>query len=228
MVGPPHIRSYVGIPLQTPDGYNIGSLCAMDVVERSFRPKDIAVLKSFAAVVCNELELRMIANVDQLTGALTRRSFIEQAELELERTRRHSRPAALVLFDLDHFKSVNDTFGHAGGDKVLQQVGMIAEMALRPSDRLGRIGGEEFALLLPETDSDQAIVVAERLRQMIASNAVEMDDARAAHASASFGIAALEREMGSVPAWMDAADLMLYQAKTAGRNCVRATTVAMG
>ncbi len=227
VVGPPHIRSYVGIPLQTPDGYNIGSLCAMDVVERSFRPEDIAVLTSFAAVVCNELELRMIANVDQLTGALTRRGFIEQAERELERTRRHSRPAALVLFDLDHFKSVNDTFGHAGGDKVLQQVGMIAEMALRPSDRLGRIGGEEFALLLPETDNDQAIVVAERLRQMIASNAVKMDDARAAHASASFGIAALEREMGSVPAWMAAADLMLYQAKTAGRNCVRPTTVAI-
>ncbi len=227
VVGSPHIRSYAGIPLQSPDGYNIGSLCAMDVVERSFGPEEIAVLKSFAAVVCNELELRLIANVDQLTGALTRRGFVEQAERELERTRRHARPAALVLFDLDHFKSINDSFGHAGGDKVLGQVGIIAEAALRPSDRLGRVGGEEFALLLPETDNEQAIVVAERVRHMITSNPVRLDDGRVAKASASFGIASLEAGMGTVTAWMAAADLMLYQAKTAGRNCVRSATGAI-
>lgn len=221
VVGPPHIRSYAGIPLRTPEGYNVGALCAMDIVPRSFTAAEIAILVNFANIVCDELELRMIAQVDHLTGALTRRGFVEQAEREIARSRRYDRPGALVMLDLDHFKSVNDTHGHAVGDQVLQQVARIASVTLRPSDVFGRLGGEEFALLLPETSGDEAVVVAERLRGAIADHPIPLADGQVLPVSASFGVAGLTPDIASFAAWLERADAMLYAAKAGGRNCVR-------
>ena len=221
VVGPPHIRSYAGIPLRTPEGYNVGALCAMDIVPRSFTAAEIAILVNFANIVCDELELRMIAQVDHLTGALTRRGFVEQAEREIARSRRYDRPGALVMLDLDHFKSVNDTHGHAVGDQVLQQVARIASVTLRPSDVFGRRGGEEFALLLPETSGDEAVVVAERLRGAIADHPIPLADGQVLPVSASFGVAGLTPDIASFAAWLERADAMLYAAKAGGRNCVR-------
>ena len=219
VIGPPYIRSYAGIPLRTPEGYNIGSLCAMDSRPRQFSPADIAILKNFANIVCDELELRMIAQVDHLTGALTRRGFVEQAEREIARSRRYDRPSSLVMIDLDHFKSVNDTHGHAAGDQVLMQVAEIAKVALRPSDVFGRLGGEEFAMLLPETKGDEAMVVAERMRAAIANHSVRLPDGKTLSVTASFGVAALAPGHATFPAWLESADTMLYAAKAAGRNC---------
>ena len=221
VIGPPHIRSYAGIPLRTPEGYNIGSLCAMDTRARRFSPADIAILSNFANIVCDELELRIVAQTDHLTGALTRRGFVEQAEREIARAQRYGRPSALVMLDLDHFKSVNDTYGHPTGDQVLHQISKIAGMALRPSDVFGRLGGEEFAVILPETGGDEAVVVAERLRQAIAGHPMALSESRTLHVTASFGIAALASTLTSVPAWIESADAMLYAAKADGRNCVR-------
>jgi diguanylate cyclase (GGDEF)-like protein len=221
VAGPPHIKSYAGIPLRTPEGYNIGSLCAMDTRPRRFSPADVAILANFANIVCDELELRMIAQVDHLTGALTRRGFTEQVEREIARARRNGRLGTLVMLDLDHFKSVNDTHGHAVGDRVLQQVAEILRATLRPSDVFGRLGGEEFAILLPETIGNEAVAAIERLRHVIANQPIALEDAATLHVTASFGAAPLTSDIISFSAWLKHADTMLYAAKAAGRNCVR-------
>ena len=139
VVGGPAIRSYAGIQLRTPDGYNIGSLCAIDVRPRDFSPADIATLTKFARIVVDELELRRIAGRDQLTGALTRRNFIERASQELERYRRYDRPASLAIVDIDHFKSINDTYGHPAGDKLLWEVCECLRAVARLNDLIGRL-----------------------------------------------------------------------------------------
>ncbi len=220
VTGPPQIRSYAGIPLRTPEGYNVGSLCAMDTQARAFTPAEIAILTNFANIVTDELELRMVAQVDFLTGALTRRGFVEQAEREIARATRYHRPSTIVMLDVDHFKSVNDTYGHAAGDQVLHQLADLAQLTLRPSDVFGRLGGEEFALLLPETGGDEAVVAAERLRQAIAAHVIHLPDGRTLRITASFGVAALAAET-SVAAWLERADTMLYAAKAGGRNQTR-------
>lgn len=221
VVGSPHIRSYAGIPLRTPDGYNVGALCAIDLRPRKFSSSDISILSNFANIVCDELELRLIAQVDHLTGALTRRAFVDQAEREIARAHRYERASALVLLDLDHFKLVNDTYGHATGDEVLRHVSQMAGVTLRPSDAFGRLGGEEFAMLLPETSGDEAVVVAERLRCAIADHPLRLPDGRMLNVTASFGVAALAPTLHSLNEWIERADKMLYAAKAAGRNRTR-------
>ncbi|MEG3178904.1 sensor domain-containing diguanylate cyclase [Sphingomonas sp. RB3P16] len=224
--GPPYVRSYAGVPLRTPEGYNVGALCAIDTRPRSFTPADIAILGNFANIVCDELELRLIAQVDHLTGALTRRGFVDQAEKEIERASRYGRATSLVMLDVDHFKRVNDTYGHAIGDQVLQQIARIAEVALRPSDLFGRLGGEEFALLLPETNGTAAVIAAERLRQEIANHPMTCPDGSTLHITASFGVAELSASTSSLTEWLARADTMLYEAKSNGRNCTRLAEVA--
>jgi diguanylate cyclase (GGDEF)-like protein len=226
VVGPPNIRSYAGIPLRTPEGYNVGSLCAMDTRVRRFSPADIAILSNFANIVCDEFELRIIAQVDHLTGALTRRGFVEQAEREIARAQRYNRPSSLVMLDVDHFKSVNDTHGHGAGDQVLRRISEIAGNALRPSDVFGRLGGEEFAIILPETAGDAALVAAERLRRAIADEPMRLPDGSTLHVTASFGVASLTSNITSVTAWLEGADVMLYAAKAGGRNCTRVAEFA--
>lgn len=221
VAGPPYVRSYAGIPLRTPEGYNVGALCAMDTRARRFSPADVSILSNFANIVCDELELRLIARVDHLTGALTRRGFIEQAEREIARARRYGRPSALVMLDIDHFKSVNDMHGHGVGDQVLHKIASIAEVVLRPSDVFGRLGGEEFALLLPETSGREAVEVAERLRQAIADCSMPLPDGGTRQVTASFGVSELSPLVSSVATWLESADTMLYAAKTGGRNCVK-------
>lgn len=219
--GPPYIKSYAGVPLRTPEGYNIGSLCAMDTRPRRFSPPDVAILSNFANIVCDELELRMIAQVDHLTGALTRRGFNDQADREIARASRYGRHGTLVMIDLDHFKTVNDTHGHAVGDRVLQQVAELLRVTLRPSDVFGRLGGEEFAILLPETIGHEAAAVIERLRYVVANQSIVLEDGSTLHVTASFGAAQLSSDIVSFDIWLKQADTMLYAAKAAGRNCVR-------
>ena len=136
----PFIRSYLGVPLTTPDGYNVGSLCVIDTVPRRYEPKQVAILAAFARLVVDELELRQIAARGHLTGAWTRRAILDRMEAEIGRSRRHGRHASLVLADLDHFKAINDTFGHTTGDEVLRFVTETVAQLLRVSDEIGRWG----------------------------------------------------------------------------------------
>ena len=216
VLGDPHIRSYLGVPLRSPDGYNIGSLCASDTKPRDFSSDNIKILESLADLVIQELELRTLAQQDYLTGAMTRRTFQEEASKEFERFRRYGRPASIVVFDIDHFKSINDTYGHPTGDDLLREVGACCTAALRPSDSFGRIGGEEFAMLLPETLEDDAFQCAERLRLQLAALPFAADPSR--HITASFGVASLQEHNSGFDCWMASADAGLYSAKRTGRN----------
>jgi diguanylate cyclase (GGDEF)-like protein len=219
VIGVPEIRSYAGIPLQTPDGYNIGSLCALDTRARTFTSSEIATLAKFARIVVDELELRRIAGRDQLTGALTRRGFIERANQELERFRRYDRPASLTMVDIDHFKSINDTHGHPVGDKVLREFAERLCKAARPNDVLGRLGGEEFALLMPETSAQEALIAADRFRERIAATVFTPAPGIELKVTASFGIAQSVAAIADAESWIAGADAPLYEAKHKGRNC---------
>lgn len=225
VTGEPWVRSYLGIPLETPDGYNLGALCAIDTKPRSYDASQIAVMKSFADLVMNELELRQIAMTDGLTGAMTRRGWVEGVERELSRARRHGTEASIILLDVDHFKLVNDVYGHPAGDAVLRTLAQLCMNEMRDTDLMGRLGGEEFGVLLPETDAAGAAKFAERLRGLVASTPVDVNGA-ALRVTASFGICSLNERISSVEAWMARADALLYEAKAAGRNCCRAAPPA--
>jgi diguanylate cyclase (GGDEF)-like protein len=165
-------------------------------------------------------EFARLSVTDALTGVSNRRHLQERALSEVDAMRAGSSPVAVAIFDIDHFKRVNDSYGHAVGDCVLQLVAEAAKSALRPSDTIARIGGEEFALLLPGTGLAEATAVAERIRANIEHTSVACD--RGVRVTASFGVAAFEDAGESFEHVLSRADAMLYEAKQAGRNRVRA------
>jgi diguanylate cyclase (GGDEF)-like protein/PAS domain S-box-containing protein len=166
-----------------------------------------------------EAELFRQASTDALTGISNRRYFQTQAEQEMRRARRFSRDMSLMMIDIDHFKPINDSYGHAAGDAVLQGLVKRAQESLRQSDTLGRIGGEEFAVFLPETNLAAGLEVAERLRIHIEERPI-VADARAVPCSVSIGIAQLSAHDGTIDDLMRRADRALYRAKNGGRNRV--------
>ena len=168
--------------------------------------------------------LTAMATLDSLTGLPNRRYFWEQAEMMLRRAIRYEKNFSLVMFDLDHFKRVNDTYGHDAGDKVLQMAGQKAKQALRETDIIGRVGGEEFAVAMPETDLDAARLAAERLRQELMKTEVTTSDGEIVKITASLGIAQLDSRNVSLDDLMKRADEALYEAKRTGRNRVVVST----
>jgi diguanylate cyclase (GGDEF)-like protein/PAS domain S-box-containing protein len=156
---------------------------------------------------------------DHLTGVGNRRAFFEAADLELTRNRRQPRPTALVLIDADHFKAVNDRHGHPAGDAVLRQFGQLLAATFRQVDIVARVGGEEFAVLLPSSTLEGALAVAERLRSLVERQTVPVDGGHIGY-TISVGVAACEGESLSLEALMKRADGALYAAKAAGRNRV--------
>ena len=164
-------------------------------------------------------QLQQQASSDSLTGLANRRSFWAQAERELERSRRHGQPLALMTMDIDHFKEVNDAYGHPMGDHVLRAFAACCQSVLRSTDLCARTGGEEFCILLPETDLAGAGAIAERLRVLVASLPL---DALAPNLriSASFGVTLLAAGDGGFDGMFLRADRALYAAKRRGRDCV--------
>jgi diguanylate cyclase (GGDEF)-like protein len=221
----PFIRSYLGVPLCSPDGYNLGALCAIDTRARSFSSDQVDVLKSFAALAVDELELRRIAQIDSLTGASTRRSFLLEMEKAIATFVRHRRPCALIVLDIDRFKLVNDTYGHPAGDVVLRTVSRRLEGLLRKEDLIGRLGGEEFGVLLGDTDLDDAVMTAERLRKGLEKEPALIPEPL--HVTASFGISQVQPDRLAPEQWLAHADRALYEAKRSGRNryCVASDEV---
>jgi diguanylate cyclase (GGDEF)-like protein len=170
-------------------------------------------------IVRNAQELERLATTDGMTGVYNRRHFLTLADREWERARRHGRPLAFLMIDIDCFKSINDSFGHQAGDEMIVHLANLARDCKRDCDVLARIGGEEFALLLPETDLAQAQVVAERLRREVAANALVVAS-QPIPATVSIGVATSAPTMTEVSDLMKAADRALYDAKHAGRNQV--------
>lgn len=165
-----------------------------------------------------QADLDRIATIDPLTGAFNRRAFMSHAEREMLRAQRNGAPLTLLLFDLDRFKRVNDTFGHLAGDALLRRFAEMVTARLRRTDLFGRYGGEEFCLLLPDTDLTGAAALAEALRRDVAARPLPCQGHEIA-ASVSIGIAAC-RSGGDLDAALAAADEALYRAKRSGRNQV--------
>ena len=157
-----------------------------------------------------------LARTDGLTGLLNRRAFDDELAIAVTRAERYPQDLSLITLDIDNFKHLNDTYGHPAGDKVICAVSRMLLATSRRVDRVARIGGEEFAIILSDTSSTAALRLAERLRQAISS-----DDSTGITCSASFGVACLQSADKRPEALLHAVDRALYAAKAAGRNCVR-------
>jgi diguanylate cyclase (GGDEF)-like protein len=168
----------------------------------------------------SEAASRMAADTDPLTGIANRAAFMTGAERVLERCRRDGAPAAVLMFDLDRFKAVNDTHGHAVGDAVIRKFCEVVAAALRPNDVFGRMGGEEFAAVLPGSSIEAAGIRAERIRVAFAENGRSVGD-RQVNATVSGGVSVSVKSEQSLNTLLQHADEALYRAKGGGRNRIR-------
>ncbi len=189
------------------------------------------IRRLFADLRLQGAAMERLARTDALTGLPNRRDILARAQAELERSLRTRHPVSLLMLDLDHFKAINDQYGHPVGDTVLRAVAMIGQARLRRIDALGRIGGEEFLVVLPESDDDDARAAAERVRNAFAEARI---DSTSGPLSVTVSIGAITYRPHETPqvaaALLDRllaeVDAALYQAKQAGRNRVVAVVVA--
>jgi len=199
--------------LKTPDGRHIRAHCT--VLHNNGR---MLTYCDISDIIRNSEQLERLATTDSMTALYNRRHFLALGEAEWSRFQRYHRPLSVLMLDIDHFKSVNDRYGHAVGDETIISVANACVEGKRESDIVGRLGGEEFAILLPETDLAQATIVADRLCKRIAANGLV---AHKVHfkVTASIGIATASISMSGLDVLIRAADQALYQAKAQGRNC---------
>ena len=236
------VRAYAGIPLRTEDGEVLGSFCAVDFEPRQWTERDVEVLTELAYSAMRELRLRKalqdaetlnqqlqaqvqqvdalnralseLATTDVLTGLSNRRAFDHHLKLELGIVDRRDTPLSLLVLDVDHFKRINDTHGHETGDKVLQAIAQVLAGCARAIDMIARVGGEEFAVILPNTDAGGALEVAQRMRI-----AVAQAHCAGHQVTISVGSATLQSHEDATSLF-SRADAALYAAKAAGRNRV--------
>lgn len=223
VTGQPGIRFYAGAPMLSPEGAPLGTICVIDNQARGLSDSQIEALEILARQVVVLLELRRtnaklaaLSLTDALTGIANRRALMGRLDEEIARARRTGDSLALLLIDVDHFKSYNDTFGHQAGDQALREIAQRVNKGARPYDFTARYGGEEFAVVLPRTNLEAALMVAERLRSAVAA-------AQVAHRklTLSIGVARLAEDFDTVEL-IRMADRALYEAKAAGRNRVQA------
>lgn len=187
--------------------------------------RSLGTVQDVTQNVLLEEKLRDQAQSDYLTGLANRRHFVHRAEVEIARTARYGHPLSLMMLDIDHFKAVNDAHGHHQGDIALQLVASQCQMTLREGDVLGRLGGEEFAAILPETGDEGARSLAQRLRAAIASETMTTTTGDAVGLTVSIGLATLAAgDTCDLEVLLKQADAALYEAKRSGRDCVCAYT----
>ena len=214
--GAPFVRFYAGAQIKV-SGVVVGSLCAIDTRPREdFDAEATGMLVDLAAIAADELQLRNLSMLDGLTGTSSRRAFRSEGERLTSLAARHVSPLACAVLDVDHFKQVNDRYGHAVGDMVLAAVADTARSSLRGSDVIGRLGGEEFGILLPHTRLDQAMGVLEKVRAAIAATRIDTP-AGTIGVTCSLGGAVLSPGQ-CFDDMLRNADLAMYGAKQAGRN----------
>jgi diguanylate cyclase (GGDEF)-like protein len=219
-----HIHSWLGVPLIFQDRI-IGLLTIDSTMPDQFTQENIALTAAFADQVSVALENSRIyekaqtqAITDPLTGVYNRRGLFEVGEFEFLRSRRIGRPFCVMMLDIDHFKRVNDHYGHATGDQALRRLAERCVAGSRAVDLISRYGGEEFIILLPETHLESARLVAERLRQSIMAEPFTTD-AGPLRITISIGVAEAT-PMDTLNTLIERADAALYSAKHLGRNCV--------
>lgn len=229
VTGDPEVRFYAGAPLVSPSGHAMGTLCVIDSAPRAMADDKRDALAAIARTVSAQLELRRVSHelsvandhlrtlsfIDPLTGVANRRALDARLNEEIARAARHDAPLALLMFDIDHFKSYNDEFGHVLGDDVLLCFAELLRMDIRQTDLVARFGGEEFVVLLPETTEEGARMLAERYRAR-----VESTNFPGKKITTSIGLAVWQPRFEQPEQFIDAADQALYAAKRAGRNRV--------
>ena len=236
------VRAYIGIPLVTEDGQVVGSFCAIDFKPKHWTERDIDILTDLAHSTMREIELRtlvrasastnlqlveqikrvnelnhqleLLSTTDPLTGVKNRRAFEISLTQELAVVKRRSTALSLIVVDADHFKKINDTHGHAAGDVALQSIASLLTKSARDIDIVARIGGEEFAIILPDSEACSALKVAERMRLAIQNDAWPFMPL-----TVSIGTATLlnQEDAGNL---LRRADKAMYLAKANGRNRV--------
>ncbi len=169
-------------------------------------------------------KLHRQSTTDWLTRLGNRRDFYAQAAREVERSRRYNAPLALMMLDIDHFKQINDQYGHAAGDKVLRDLGEVCRATLRNIDIAARMGGEEFAVLMPGTPMEMAVDAAQRLLQKLSGIVVDLPDQQFVSFTVSIGVSILKSSDMAIDDVLSRADFALYEAKQGGRNQVRQAT----
>lgn len=238
VIGDPRIRFYAGQPLHAPDGEKIGTVCVIDSEPRSLSDEDRELLEDltrmaeaalragFSSEVEAELRARLEdaewrASVDGLTRLWNRSAITELVRTELERARRRKLPFAIALVDIDHFKAINDQFGHPVGDVVLRAVSDRLRRAIRPYDSIGRYGGEEFLVLLTDCSPVCAATVAERIRSDVQKTPIEQPDGAPLDVKVSVGVGSwIDVQNLTLQQMVQAVDDALYRAKEGGRDRV--------
>ena len=180
----------------------------------------IAIVEDITDKKKIERQLKYLAQTDPLTNLYNRRHFMEIADKEFARTLRYDTDLTVLMLDVDHFKSINDTHGHRTGDMALIELSQLCRNALRRHDIVGRLGGEEFAMLLPQTAREQGMVVAEKLRALIDDNSIPLEGGASLHFTVSIGLASLSNNATNLDSLINQADTALYSAKNSGRNRV--------
>ena len=238
VTGEPHLRFYAGALLESRDGYPLGTLCVLDYQPRELTERQRFALQALANQVMAHLELMQAhreqaelireleaarhelvrhAATDPLTGLLNRRAFEQRLNQEVALIQRGAPAAALMLIDLDHFKTVNDTLGHQAGDEVIVRFTALCREVFRQADVIGRWGGEEFVVMLPRATVAEAQHAAGRLHQLLATTSMRDDIALPLHITASIGVCSLTGA-STLDECLQKTDELLYQAKEQGRN----------
>jgi diguanylate cyclase (GGDEF)-like protein len=218
-----HIRGWIGIPLLAM-GKAIGCLTIDSSEINAYDVADAALVQSFANEAAIAIEkarlfqqVQQLAVTDPLTGLYNRRYFFDVGQKEYRRALRTHRPLSIILLDVDHFKSFNDTYGHLVGDRVLIAMARQCQLAVRELDIVARYGGEEFVIMLPETGIEAACSVAERIREVLAQMTIDIGE-RAVWVSVSFGVAEADEDCEDLETLFQRADKALYVTKATGRG----------
>lgn len=221
-----HIRSIIAVPMRLGER-TIGMLSAQTYKSYDYSVEDqqlLDMLAAYSAIAINNArlfeEVQRLAITDSLTGTYNRRYFYSAAQKEIKRARRYKHPIAVMMLDLDNYKEINDTYGHDVGDQALRLIAQRCKENIRDADILARYGGDEFILLLPETDFKQALETAERLRSVMQKNPIELETTNV-KTTTSIGITGATNMPPDLDILLKNADLALYDAKHSGKNCVK-------
>ncbi|MDJ0741344.1 MAG: sensor domain-containing diguanylate cyclase [Gammaproteobacteria bacterium] len=214
VVGEPQIRFYAGCPLSVINGHKLGTLCIIDRKPRRLSDEDIGLLRDLAAMVERELAALQMATLDELTGITNRRGFLILANYSLRFSARNKIPASLIFLDLDGFKNINDSFGHAEGDRALRLFADTLRDTFRESDVVARLGGDEFAVLLSRSPLQEAQEAIDRLIDAV--DALNRDTGNGYTIGCSHGIVAFDPARHDTPEDLLAdGDALMYEIKKA-------------
>ncbi|RZA17058.1 MAG: sensor domain-containing diguanylate cyclase [Proteobacteria bacterium] len=217
VTGEPKIRFYAGCPLKVGNGSNVGTLCLLDTRPRVLDAEERGLLLDLASMAEREIAALQLASIDDLTQLSNRRGFEALAEHALSMCRRMGTPASLLFFDLDRFKAINDTFGHAEGDRALVTFAQVLRRVLREMDVIGRMGGDEFVALLLGSNAAAGDAVIDRLGQALAEANAELQG----RYTISYSVGRIEYDPGrhdSVKRMLADADGAMYARKQAARR----------